>query len=318
MNCFVIMPFSPSFDDVYGIIKNSVESTATEGKNRRCFRLDDSRPAGRITDRLLAELRTATFCVADLTETRPNVMWEMGFAMALNKPVIIITQSLQTLPFDIKDMQSIEYDRTRLHATLGAPLRRSILDTIGNMASEATSIDIQRSEEFGALLSEVSQLKEIVSEAVEAWKTPESKVSRTPAELAQLSGHWFNTETSSHIYASVLNGELVSPYCYNGNGSLTGVYFAWRRIGDYWFARYKWLDGEPFGFTFLRQQTTDTLVGAWWSSESEVRGALAPPTSSGVTATWVRQSDTPTPYWAKAFLDEVARDGLPAALARGL
>ena len=46
--------------------------------------------------------------MADITETKPNVMWESGFAMALGKPVIVITQSLADLPFDIRDMQAIE------------------------------------------------------------------------------------------------------------------------------------------------------------------------------------------------------------------
>lgn len=97
MNFFVIMPFATDFDDVYAVIKATVESSTTDAKGR-CFRLDESRPAGRITDRLLTELRSATICIADLTENKPNVMWELGFAMALEKPVIIVTQSVATMP----------------------------------------------------------------------------------------------------------------------------------------------------------------------------------------------------------------------------
>lgn len=113
------MPFAPEFDDVYGVIKHVVGSaTALEGG--RCFRLDDARPAGRITDRLLAELRAATLCLADVTGSKPNVMWELGFAMALTKPTIVLTQSLAELPFDIRDMQTIEYRRTHLNQSLAA------------------------------------------------------------------------------------------------------------------------------------------------------------------------------------------------------
>jgi hypothetical protein len=73
MNCFVIMPFAEEFDDVYGVIKQVVES-ATGTNDGRCFRLDEARPAGRITDRLLGELRSATLCVADITGAKPNVI----------------------------------------------------------------------------------------------------------------------------------------------------------------------------------------------------------------------------------------------------
>jgi hypothetical protein len=61
MNCFVIMPFAAEFDDVYQAIKGGVEDAVSE-TGGKCFRLDESRPAGRITDRLLTELRTAAFC----------------------------------------------------------------------------------------------------------------------------------------------------------------------------------------------------------------------------------------------------------------
>jgi hypothetical protein len=66
VRCFVIMPFDDAFDDVYAAIKHSVESVE-HGEPIRCARLDESRPAGRITDRLVAELRGSAFCIADLT-----------------------------------------------------------------------------------------------------------------------------------------------------------------------------------------------------------------------------------------------------------
>ena len=71
MNCFVIMPYAAEFDDVYATIKSSA-SDAAGNQPLRCSRLDDARPAGRITHRLLEEIQTATFCVADL-RSRPGI-----------------------------------------------------------------------------------------------------------------------------------------------------------------------------------------------------------------------------------------------------
>ena len=315
MNCFVIMPFAADFDDVYAVIKSTVESTAADTRGR-CFRLDESRPAGRITARLLTELRSATLCIADLTENKPNVMWELGFAMALEKPTIIITQSVATLPFDIKDMQSIEYNRTRLSNTLSMPLKQSLLDTLGVMGAKSTPPAGADAAAVGTLLSEMAQLKNIVSEAVKAWKPQEPAAPQSQSELQALTGHWLNTESGSHVYARVVRGELVAPYCFGGNTDLTGVYFGWRRTGEYWFARYKWLRAELSGFSFLAMESMDLLRGAWWSSEDEVQNADAPPRSAGVPANWVRQPSSDVPWWAEELFREVDQEGLGSTLTK--
>lgn len=316
MNCFVIMPFAADFDDVYAVIKSTVEGITKE-KRGRCFRLDESRPAGRITDRLLTELRSATICIADLTENKPNVMWEVGFAMALEKPTILVTQDLAALPFDIKDMQSIEYNRNRLSATLGSPLKQSLLDTLGILALDVPAPGSTDAATVGTLLSEVAQLKNMVAEAVNAWKSDSLPVPQaSPPQLNSLSGHWLNTESGSNVYSRVVRGELVSPYCFGSDTKLTGVYFGWRRTGDYWFARYQWVDSDIAGFTFLRMESLEKMSGAWWSSEQETHGEETPPRNAGVPACWIKQSGTPTPSWAQELFKEVEREGLASWLAK--
>lgn len=318
MNCFVIMPFAPEFDDVYAVIKNSVEA-ATASESSRCFRLDESRPAGRITDRLVSELRAATICIADLTGLKPNVMWEVGYAMALATPTILITQSVEHLPFDIKDMQCIQYERSRLNATLGASLKRSIIDTLGHVATAKAKPPEERPvdrEAFGTVLVELASLKEIVGEAVKGWRQQDPAPSPPAASMERLAGPWVNKESGSHIYARVVRGELVAPYCYTGNDELTGVYFAWRKVGEYWFARYRWLHAAPIGFTFLRDESIDELIGAWWSSEEELVGQDRPPRNSGVASTWQRQKSGKIPAWAEDFFAECEKEGLASILAR--
>jgi hypothetical protein len=318
MNCFVIMPFAPEFDDVYAAIKSSVES-AVPAENRRCFRLDEARPAGRITDRLLDELRSATLCVADLSGTKPNVMWEVGFAMALGKPTVIITQDIASLPFDLKDMQSIGYDRNRLNATLTKPLRQSVLDTLGTLRNAAPSVAAapsSDSEALGELLSEVTTLKRMLLETVRAWKPELSLASTNESDALQLAGNWVNKESGSHLYSRVIKGSLVTPYCFGGDGELTGIYYGWRRIGEYWFARYRWLSTNLAGFTFLRQENLDRLTGAWWDADQENSGEANPPKHAGVPSTWVRTGQSAPPVWAQNVINEIARDGLSTVLAK--
>lgn len=317
MNCFVIMPFAEDFDDVYGAIKQAVESAKMPAG--RCFRLDEARPAGRITDRLIGELQSATLCIADVTGVKPNVMWELGFVMALGKPAIVITQNLAELPFDIRDMQTIVYQRNKLAASLSAPLKRVILDTLASTdIAVASRRNDQQSETVGMLLGEVSELKKIVFEVVGAWK--DSSVGPgeigSATELKGMTGHWFNTESRSHAYSRMVRGELVTPYCFMGKEDLTGIYFGWRRTGDYWFARYRWLTTDISGFSFLKRESSDSMVGAWWSSEHEVEGSDNPPKFAGVVANWVRVKDHEVPAWAEEVFSEVELEGLASYFAR--
>lgn len=129
MKCFVIMPFAKSFDDVYDAIRQSVDNAIVDEKVV-CRRLDEIKSAGRITDDLIHEINEAIICIADVTGSNANVMWEVGYAMALGKPILFISQNVADLPFDLKDMRTIPYERNSLKATLRTPLVEAFLDTI--------------------------------------------------------------------------------------------------------------------------------------------------------------------------------------------
>lgn len=130
MKCFVIMPFDPSFNDVYQMIKKTAES-AVPGETVTCRRLDEIKLPGRISDDLIREINQAVFCVSDLSGNNPNVMWETGYAMALKKPIVFISQDVKKLPFDIRDMRTIPYNRLSLNETLEFPLTDTIRETLG-------------------------------------------------------------------------------------------------------------------------------------------------------------------------------------------
>jgi len=134
MKCFVIMPFAKDFDDVYATARRAV-STVREGQ-AQCFRLDEVKAAGRITDDLVRELNESAICIADLTGCNPNVMWEVGYAMALRKPVIFISQEVGSLPFDLRLMRTIPYQRHSLAVSLERQLAEAFRETLGAFALE--------------------------------------------------------------------------------------------------------------------------------------------------------------------------------------
>jgi hypothetical protein len=326
MNCFVIMPFSRDFNDVYKVIQRTFKEAISPNEGR-CNRLDETRPAGRITERLLTELQATSMCIADLTGNKPNVMWEVGYAMALGKPTIILTQNLRELPFDLMDMQSLEYDRNHLDETLGIELRRMIIDTISAghdfVTPHAPSPNPSEQlvsglrEQVTELSGQVTELKSIVAQAVHFWSPNQPQTQPTKNESRQLSsleGAWVNTETASHIYAAIVNDELVAPYCYEGNDRLVGVYFGWKQVGEHWFGRFAWLKRDISGFTFVKQDSINIMTGAWWYDEGGMAYPAAPPKKFGVEATWVRKPEAKYPKWASRFIEEVRRDGLESHL----
>lgn len=318
MNCFVIMPFARDFDDVYSTIKSTVSSVLPE-LTARCIRLDEDRPAGRITDRLLLELQAATICVADLTGCKPNVMWEVGYAMALEKPTLFVTQSIAEVPFDIKDMMSIEYSRSHLSTTLAEPLRKSLFDTLSRFRSQSadrSNAESRRDALVPTLLNEIASLKSIVAEAVAAWPTGHKNPGELPLTTSPINGTWVDLESGTRMFARTVNGELVCPYAYGTSGMITGVYFGWRKMGEYWFARYRSLSTNITGFTFLRLDTADTLEGAWWPSSNVLAHPLSPPSKAGSSARWKREENLDEPDGLSKFFASVGEEGLAGVLAR--
>jgi hypothetical protein len=92
------------------------EPTATELKNLAevykracqdfqyvCRRVTEKNTERMITHEIMASISQSAFVLVDLTDLRPNVMYELGFAEGLGKPIIITARKGTDLPFDIKD-----------------------------------------------------------------------------------------------------------------------------------------------------------------------------------------------------------------------
>jgi nucleoside 2-deoxyribosyltransferase len=113
MQCLVIMPFRAEFDAVFACVREAAQA-ASQDPVIDCYWLKDRQGAGKITDDIIDGLGNSAFCIADLTGNNPNVMWETGYAMALGRPVILIGQSIGSIPFDLHNHRLLEYDAGQL------------------------------------------------------------------------------------------------------------------------------------------------------------------------------------------------------------
>lgn len=103
---FTLMPFSSEFDDVY---KLGIKETS-EKLGAYCERVDEQIFDGTILDRIINQIVKADVIIADMTGKNPNVFFEVGYAKALNKKIVFLTQTAEDIPFDLKHFPHIVYN----------------------------------------------------------------------------------------------------------------------------------------------------------------------------------------------------------------
>ena len=70
-------------------------------------RVDEAPDNRRIIPEIVRGVRHCAFVVADVTEAKPNVYWELGLASGMDKDVIVTAKKGTLLPFDINDVPVI-------------------------------------------------------------------------------------------------------------------------------------------------------------------------------------------------------------------
>lgn len=150
---FVLMPFQPQFNVVWKAIVGTCDQVGVT-----CSRSDTIRLPGRITGQIMEAIRSANVIVADVTDNNPNVMFELGYADALGKPIVVLNQRVAESPFDLRDWRQISYEPKELDnlvSVLGLFLREVLIKL--RVSIEPTSRDVKPSAE-GRVRDEIHRL----------------------------------------------------------------------------------------------------------------------------------------------------------------
>ena len=124
---FVMMAIDdskPELEDIWTGIKEVFKEFGIEAISANEIEHEEA-----ITDRILSEIETSEFLIADLTYERPNVYYEIGHAHALNKRVILVRKNGTKVHFDVAHRNCPKYE----NATSLKRLLRKRLETITNM-----------------------------------------------------------------------------------------------------------------------------------------------------------------------------------------
>lgn len=134
--CFVLTPLVQRFNSVYReLIEPAVESVGLTP-----LRANDIHTSGMIVEQIRSAIQQSRVCIADVSGSNANVLYELGLAQAMGKPTILISRDGEALPFDIQHVRVVMYEddkpsgaRERLSAALNGLLGEGMLDRAGRL-----------------------------------------------------------------------------------------------------------------------------------------------------------------------------------------
>ena len=100
----VMMPFDAGFANAYAAIQQAAVNCGLLSR-----RADEIWEAPGIIQDVVNLIDRARIVVCDCTSRNPNVFYEAGIAHTLGREVILITQSAQDVPFDLRHLRYVLY-----------------------------------------------------------------------------------------------------------------------------------------------------------------------------------------------------------------
>ena len=207
--CFVIMPFGGWGDDYY----ETIYRPAIESAGLDTHRADDLFRPSTIVNDIWAYTKKARLLLADLSGKNPNVFYELGLAHALAKPVILIAESMEEIPFDLRALRVITYEKhdpewghnlrdkvtASIKEVLKAPLG-AVLPAFLEVKAFASKPQVTpREKELIEIKQELDLLKREVRSRIlpDDVMTDERRMIRTPEEALSLIRQYLKTGLKS-------------------------------------------------------------------------------------------------------------------------
>ncbi len=102
---FVGMPFDPACDPAYteGIVP------ALRAAGLVPWRADEQPGTAAVLCKICRAIQTAGLAIVDITGANPNVLFELGLLLGLNKRVVLLKERTSPVPTDLNGLEIVEY-----------------------------------------------------------------------------------------------------------------------------------------------------------------------------------------------------------------
>lgn len=104
---FVIMSFNSKYDEIYEAIK--MGGRISSQNNLIIERVSEHKGDYIITERIEKSINRAELIICDVSEKSPNVYYELGYARAKNKKILLTALHNTELPFDVRQYKTNFY-----------------------------------------------------------------------------------------------------------------------------------------------------------------------------------------------------------------
>lgn len=162
--CFVIQPFDEDNDQLFeDTIKPAIDRAGLEA-----YRVDQDPSVQVPIESIEEKIRESAMCLADITENNPNVWYEVGYARAVERPLVLIcSKTRKSFPFDIQHRQVERYGSSpTAYEHLGSAITKrceALMKDGGTDLSHSEPVDLPQ---------EVGDTEEIVLRAVADSEAP--------------------------------------------------------------------------------------------------------------------------------------------------
>ena len=249
--CFVIQPFDSGkfdkrFDDIY---KPALEEAGLEP-----YRVDRDAGVEVLIDSIEEHIRKATICLADISTNNANVWYELGYALATGRSVVMVCSDEREgrLPFDIQQRPVVTYSRES--SSDFEKLRREITERAKAIVQRSAAKQVIEAEQVAPQegLSQIEIL--VLAVAAAATDIPGSRESiyslKRDAEKSGLTGVGFGVALRRLQQKDLVEFDVSE----NEDGESYGTVV----ISD---NGWNWIDSHESLFSLRKDENTSRLFG---------------------------------------------------------
>ena len=191
--CFVISPIGQEGTAIRGhaddVLEFIIQPALKKFKEKFNIEIDTVRAdhieqTGGITKQMFDEILKADLCVAILTGHNPNVFYELAVAQAAARPVIMLIEKGQSLPFDVKDLRCVQYELQPVTRLVQGVYATEVFEKVQSIHEEGwASHGLFEDYGYGRQLRFEQQLQRMIKTArIDSLPTGRDKVYELPSD----------------------------------------------------------------------------------------------------------------------------------------